>query len=57
MKIFGVGLNKMGTTSLDAAGSSLSAESMSFMRHLYSGDYALWELLKYTLLDSRIEMN
>ena len=43
--------------SLDASGLSLGAESMSFLRHLYSGDYALWELLKNTPLESRIEMN
>ena len=42
---------------LDASSFSLGAESMSFLRHLYSGDYALWELLKNTTLESRIEMN
>ena len=34
----------------------LGNESMSFLRHIYSGDYALWDLLKNMPTKNRIKM-
>ena len=42
--------------SLGDCRSVLGRKTRSFLRHIYSGDYALWDMLKNTSLENRIGM-
>lgn len=42
--------------SLNSHNSALGSESMSFLRHIYSGDYALWDVLGSMRVNDRTQM-